>query len=421
MRLIDIIKSASLNLKRNKGRTILTIVAVFIGAFTIALTTGINVGVNDYIDKQISSVGNPDQLFITKKRVNVAPTSKEEPAEYQEYEESNQDNFLGKKDLDKIKKIDGLTKVEAMQSFNINYIQGSSSKKFVFPSTTHVDDVKVESKIGRNVDNQSTSYEIELAPEYVKSLGYKKEKDILNQEVNLGISSSGIDGQEVIKAKVVGVREKSVIQGGMSLVNKELANKAVLMNESGLPEKMQGKVYGVMATSKSENLKKLRDKLDKDGYQSETIEEQIGMIKNVVNAITGVLTMFGAIALLAASFGIINTLYMSVQERTKEIGLMKAMGMGKGKIFLLFSLEALLIGFWGSILGVLGAMGVGKIVNSMTQTGFLEAFEGLELIAFNWSSVASIMLLIMLIGFLAGTLPAKRAAKLNAIDALRYE
>ena len=65
MKLTDILKSASSSLWRNKGRTILTIIAIFIGAFTISLTTAVNIGVNDYIDKQIGSVGGEDQLMIS--------------------------------------------------------------------------------------------------------------------------------------------------------------------------------------------------------------------------------------------------------------------------------------------------------------------------------------------------------------------
>src|SRR5699024_10023236 len=112
-------------------------------------------------------------------------------------------------------------------------------------------------------------------------------------------------------------------------------------------------------------------------------------IRNIINAITSVLTMFGGIALLAASFGIINTLYMSVQDRTREIGLMKAMGMSGGKIFFSFSVEALLIGFWGSVLGILGAMGASSLINDLATKSFLKELTGFTLLQFNLSSVST--------------------------------
>ena len=64
MKLYDIIRMANSNLWRNKSRTLLTVLAVFIGAFTIMMTTGINTGVNNYIDKQVAAVGSEDYLQI---------------------------------------------------------------------------------------------------------------------------------------------------------------------------------------------------------------------------------------------------------------------------------------------------------------------------------------------------------------------
>jgi putative ABC transport system permease protein len=112
---------------------------------------------------------------------------------------------------------------------------------------------------------------------------------------------------------------------------------------------------------------------------------------------------------------------MAVQERTKEIGLMKAMGMSGRKVFLLFSIEAVLLGFWGSLLGSLAGVGVGLIANQIARETFLKDLAGFELTVFSVASVAIIMLIIMGIAFLAGTLPARRASKKDPIDALRYE
>jgi putative ABC transport system permease protein len=157
------------------------------------------------------------------------------------------------------------------------------------------------------------------------------------------------------------------------------------------------------------------------GYTGETVQDQLGAFKTVIRTITYVLDAFAVIALLAASFGIVNTLLMSVQERTKEIGLMKAMGMRSSRIFMLFSVEAILLGFWGSVIGVAAAILLGSFANRVASNGFLKDLPGFNLLAFPLKSVALIVLLILAISFIAGTLPARRAARQNPIDALRYE
>ena len=161
--------------------------------------------------------------------------------------------------------------------------------------------------------------------------------------------------------------------------------------------------------------------LEAQGFTGLTVADQIGAIQTVINGIIGVLNAFAVIALIAAGFGIVNTLLMSVQERTREIGLMKAMGMGGGKIFALFSVEAIFIGFLGSALGAGVAVGLGSVISSVLSDTVLSSLPGLHIMLFTPASVATIIGVVMLIAFLAGTLPARRAARQNPIDALRYE
>jgi putative ABC transport system permease protein len=427
MKISDILKSASSNLMRNKGRTILTIVAIFIGAFTISLTTGVNIGVNDYIDKQVGSVGGENQLMIQPK-VSASTGEDGAPQKYDENQKTStmqQYEMLDTKDLDKIKKIKGLKNAEPMKSTAVNYIIGANNEKYVFSASSMFDNVNIDLEAGSQLDQKTSEYQINLAPEYVKSLGYKSAKAAIGQTVKISASSSATKEEKIVEAKIVGVRNTSLIQGGMSLMNSALVDEIAKINEAGLPDSMKdqyGVIVGEMAKDvTTKEIAEIKERLDKTGYASQTIEDQIGMIRNVIDAITGVLTMFGAIALLAASFGIINTLYMSVQERTREIGLMKAMGLGSGKVFTIFSVEAALIGFFGSVLGILGAMGAGTLINQVAADSFLKSLSGFTLVQFSLSSSVIIILVIMAIAFLAGTLPARRAAKLDPIESLRYE
>ena len=141
----------------------------------------------------------------------------------------------------------------------------------------------------------------------------------------------------------------------------------------------------------------------------------------MINGILLVLNIFGAIALLAATFGIVNTLLMAVNERTSEIGLMKALGANRKTIFTIFAVEAASIGFWGGLLGILGSIGIGAIANHVATNTFLKNFVGLKLLSFPILPLLGILAGVILLAFLAGALPSLKASKLDPIKALRYE
>lgn len=426
MKFKDLVLSACSNLGRSKGRTSLTIVAIVIGAFTIALTTGINIGVNKYIDKQINGVGGERQLTIYPKQDHGFGND-EGPMIYEEGKGQAfmEQKTLTDKDVAKIKDVNGLTSVKPAIYVTTDYIKGKAKDKFVIDTAPNMEQMKIDIDQGRQVSDGNSEYEITIAPDYVKALGFKNSQEAVGQMVELAATSAATNEQKILQAKIVGVANETLIQAGRSLINDALSTELQSINQEGLPDSMKGE-YMVVVSEMSGDLSaksidKLKQDLSEKGYDGQTVDDEIGMIRSVINAITGVLTMFGAIALFAASFGIINTLYMSVQERTREIGLMKAMGMSGTKIFSMFSIEATLIGLLGSVLGIGLAVGVGALINQVAADSFLSNLTGLTLIQFSWPTTGVIVLIISGIAFLSGTLPASRAAKQDPIEALRYE
>ena len=424
MKLIDLIKSSAGNLLRNKGRTLLTIIAIFIGSFTIYLTLGINTGVNNYMDLQLETVGNDQLLAVYKSEGTGSMVPGSNLKEYDPEKNTAEASMITPKDIEQIETIDHIQRVEPIAALTLDYIQGLTDSKYQLTAMGSAG-VDLDLEAGRQINNETDAYEIVLDQEYIEPLGFKNAQDALEKEVVLGVSAQETGEQETVTAKVVGVRNFSFIQAGMTILNQALSQHVQTIAEKGLPDNLKNQSFAAQAyledglsNTKIDTIKK---ELRELGFQGMTIEDEINMFRLVINAITGVLTLFGAISLLAASFGIINTLYMSVQDRTREIGLMKALGMSRSKVFLTFSFEALLIGFFGALTGILAAYGLGNVINDYAANTFLEELTGFELIGFSWSNTLTVMGVILLIAFLAGTLPANRAGKLDPIQALRYE
>ncbi|MCL1876861.1 FtsX-like permease family protein [Candidatus Saccharibacteria bacterium] len=433
MKIWDILKTANANLLRNKGRSFLTILAIFIGSFTIIMTTGINTAVNSYIDKQVESAGAEGYLEImpdsTAEMMEglMGGGGLSEPREYDPNSGAAGIQTITKEDLEKIKKVKGIQSVKGAGEASAQYITSSKTTK-KYKARIHelpTDRIHIDMATGKMVDLDSNEPQIALTPGMSKVLGYDKDSDIVGKKVTLGIEVMATKQLKEVEATVVGVQNKTIISMGRMAINHALFEKISDIEMAGMPAQYRNLVYYASAEydpkMSEKDVDQMKSDLKKIGFAGMTVNDQVGMVKSFFDAITTILTIFGVIALLAASIGIINTLFMAVQERTREIGLMKAMGLGKGKIYIMFSFEAIALGFWGAAIGVGLALVARIFANQLARETFLKALPGFTLVEFDPLLLVAIVAIVMAIAFLAGSMPARRAAKKDPIEALRYE
>ncbi|MBH0116183.1 ABC transporter permease [Salinibacterium sp. NG253] len=435
MNVLDLIGTAASNTFRSKTRTVLTILAIFVGAFTLTITNGLGTGINRYIDDTVTAIGAEDVMTVSVSQdANAGFADSSGPAEY-DPDAIASDGFnrpgstvvaLTPDDLEALASIDGVLDVEATKSISPDWIQAGDGPQYLTSVGGLVDGQTVQLAAGAAPSADSDAFELNVPISYVESLGFADADAAVGQTLTIAITDAERT-QHLVDATIVGVAEESIAATGAGglVVNDALTDELYTTQNIGISLDEQERYAQASirfdAAATDADVTALKERLTDAGYTGTTVADQLGTFKTIIDAIVLVLNAFAIIALLAASFGIVNTLFMSVQERTREIGLMKAMGMGGGKIFGLFSLEAVIIGFLGSAIGVGIGMLVGTGISSVLAGALLADLPGLTLIAFDPLSVTVIILVVMAIAFLAGTLPAARAAKADPVESLRYE
>ncbi len=157
---------------------------------------------------------------------------------------------------------------------------------------------------------------------------------------------------------------------------------------------------------------------DTQDFIIRTPEELLATFGSILNILTGFLLGVAAISLLVGGIGITNTMYTSVLERTKEIGVMKAVGATNKTVMMIFTLESGLLGLLGGLVGVLIGIAVGKGIEYLAVVQFGIAYLQVATPAY---LVIGCLVFSFFIGALSGAWPSWRATKIKPVEALRYE
>ncbi|OZD55630.1 permease [Rhodococcus sp. 06-1477-1B] len=430
MKSLDLVGTAVANTFRSKTRTILTVLAIFVGAFTLTITNGLGTGINAFIDSTVSAMGASDALTVTKTSTDATASTgpqKYDPDAIASARQagppgsSSEVTALTDQDISAIAALPGISRVAPVKAVTIDFVQAPGGDPYVARAGSLVAGQTPQLGAGSAPDDGSDALEVALPDALVQPLGFADAEAAVGATVTIAVTDP-VRTQHTVDARVTGVTEEAFGSTTTLTTNAALEDALSAAQNTGVPADQLDRYASASATmAAGANVSEVKAALTDAGYTGTTVADQLGTFEAVINGIVLVLNAFAIIALLAASFGIVNTLLMSVQERTREIGLMKAMGMGSGRVFSLFSLEAIFIGLLGSALGAVVAIVVGTAVSAQLASSLFSDLPGLQLIAFDPVSITVTTLAVMGIAFLAGTLPAARAARADPVESLRYE
>jgi putative ABC transport system permease protein len=425
MRTTDIIRRAGRNLRQAKGRTILTSLAIGVGAFTIALAMAAGNGGRSYLDSMVGALGSMRNINVTAKQ--EAQQNDDKPKKVSEAGNTQSVNTMGFRELTpadrtKIEKIDGVEKVMPTFSLSTNSVQANGSDEYVAEVQAQSDDSSIELTAGKlGGEYEIKAGQVVLPHVYLESFGFTSAEAALNQKVTMKFSAA--DGSVFSRDfTIVAVDKKptsplAFYMNQFRISNSDGEEIAKAQRPAGASETY----FGFMVrTKEGADPKAVKEAINSAGqYEAQTFADLRASVMQVVNIVQYGLMGFGLLAIIASVFGIINTQYISVLERTQQIGLMKALGMRGKDVSRLFRYEAAWIGFLGGAIGVLLAFLITLLNPVINNVLHLE--DGTHLLEMDWLMSAALIAGLMLVAIISGWFPSRKAARLDPIEALRTE
>lgn len=404
-----------------------TLVAIgtAIGIFSVILFLGLGTGAKKYMNNIISSSINPNVVTVYN-RSNIS-NNKNNSSALTEVQKNigNKEQSIDEEQLSFIKKIENIEKVEPSYSFSspatLKYGNEDISNSFTLNSWNESkknDKYTTGTKPGNN--------EIALYENDAKKL--KKEYKSLvgeNIELTLTMKNESNENIQVTQSyKVSGILESSEqeVPGGTNGSTLILAYTTLnsLLKENNIDSNADFVVVGVDNINKvkevSENIQKIKIS-NKKVFATYNMGEILDTLSNVTNIVTYVLSAIAGISLVVSIFMIVVTTYMSVSERTKEIGVLRALGARRKDVSRLFLFESIILGLSSAIIAIILAF-VSELAINKLLASFL---DGSKIVQISFLNVLFAIIIAIVIAILASLAPSSRAARLNTIDALASE
>lgn len=396
---IELINSAMLAIKTNKTRSVLTTLGIIIGVASVILLVSIGTGLQAFVTSEFESLGS-NIIFIAPGRIS-----------FQGGPPQNTESKFRFADLDGLEAL-GEPIVDASALISRPTTSKYQSHSYTGSTITGVDEKYLPGRDLELAGGQFFSKSAVERGQLVAVIGWKVKEELFGKGEALG-KTIDVASHPV---KVVAVlADRGGGFGGASEENNAIfvpvtaAVKITGINKPAALSVETSSAQGIpLATLKIKNYFYRRNFTDDDFTVTEPTEI-LSTINSFLGTITAALSGIAAISLLVGGIGIANIMLVSVTERTREIGLRKAVGATRRDIMLQFLVEAIVLSLIGGSIGIIIGWGGSAIISQFIQTSV------------TWTSVALAFGVSAVVGIVSGLVPAIRAARLNPIDALRYE
>jgi len=406
--LSDYISLAFRNVRKRGLRSWLTMLGVFIGIAAVVSLISLGQGLETAIIGQFGALST-DTLTIQGADTGFSPP--------------------------------GSTSVRKMTEHDVEIIETVSGIKIVIPRLLRASQIEFNEVIGFSM-TVSIPNNREQIDEIIEALGVGVAEGRFLQE---GDSGKIVLGDDFVKSELYGkpIRVGSTVKiqgedfkvaGILERTSTFTLNGAILMMEEDMRSAFdisEDEIDFIVARAESENeieriseeiKRKLRDdrdqKIGEEDFEVQTPIESLSAVQTIISVINIVVTGIALIALVVGGIGIANTMFTSVLERTREIGVMKAIGAQNKDILTIFLIESGLLGLIGGIAGVLLGIGIGKVTEfiAVSQLG-----TTLLKVAIPPYLIFGSLAFAFFAGAFSGLWPAWKAMKVRPVEALRYE
>ena len=396
----ETVRQAFQNIWSNKFRTFLTMLGIIIGVMAVIVIVGLGNGMTQSIKDSFSDMGT-DLLSVQVMGYGARSVSVDS---VYDIVESHPDIF---ESVSPTGSVSGTVKV-GTDSYSNTTVKGVSEVYFDMLGYT-ID----EGRLLNYVDLENNK-KVCVVGAYLNRVAYGG--NALGQTIKIGTAKYTIVG--VLKAKVTDLEDQEGSNDDMIFVPYTTAMRA---NHSSTVSSYSVAIADENKLSEGKTVleEALQELLHLDsGYMVTSLSEMLDTMTSMVNMVVTILTAIAAISLLVGGIGIMNIMMVSVTERTREIGIRKALGAQESTVLGLFVTEAAATSALGGALGI----GLGYLLSAVANRILPMVLTDMTLtVSPSLGSVVVAFSISVGIGVLFGYLPARRAARLNPIEALRYD